>query len=105
MARDRRPTDCRAWRFVHVDEGYFAIVSARTGRPLVAVGGDGGPVALGRRGPGAVGSAGQWRIEALDTGGYRLVNRAGHAVTLDGARVRHAAPDGGDGQRLLLQSP
>jgi hypothetical protein len=102
----RRTGDCQLWRFVPVDEGYFAVVHRPTGRPLTTAGRSAGgadlPVVLGRRGldtPGA-----QWRIEPLDTGAYRLVNREGRAMRLDRGRV-YAGTAANPGQQARLLTP
>jgi hypothetical protein len=101
----RRAGDCQLWRFVPTGEAYFAIVDTRSGRPLTATGRSaaGGRVVLGR--PGRVGPDAQWRIEAVAGGAYRLVNRDGQAMRLVGGAVRHARPDGGPAERVLLLTP
>jgi hypothetical protein len=99
----RRTGDCQLWRFVQVDEGYFAIVHEPTGRPLTTgrpAGDADTPVVLGRTGVGGPGA--QWRIEALDTGAYRLVNRDGRAMRLDRGRVYAGTVPGPDQEVLLL---
>ena len=60
------------WRFVPVDEGYFRVLDARSGRPLAHAG---TRLVLGARG--ATPGGATWRIEVLADGAYRLVDRAG----------------------------
>ncbi|HLL69731.1 MAG TPA: family 43 glycosylhydrolase [Micromonosporaceae bacterium] len=96
-----RPRDsaCQRWRFVHLEEGYFAVVNARSGRPLTTL--DDRRLALGRPG-----RAAQWRIEVLSDGSYRLVNRVGGGVVqLGGGQAIEAAADDSAGQRVLLLTP
>ena len=77
--RPGRPGGCQRWRFEHVADGYYRVVSVASGGLLTVIG---GRLVLTRRG-GA--PAAQWRIEASADSGYRLINRAGHtlAVQLD----------------------
>ncbi len=67
--RPRRPGNCQRWRFDHVADGYYRVVSAVHGRPLAATAGG-----LRLRGPDTL-----WRIEAAASGGYQLINADGYA--------------------------
>jgi hypothetical protein len=102
-----RDSACQRWRFLHTDEGFFAIVNARSGRPLVAVGQRDGAARLELDGrEGRFGRASQWRIEVLAGGAYRLIDRAGgRAIQLDRGRAAESAVDGSATQRVLLLTP
>ena len=93
---------CRLWRFTHTADGYYQIINQRYGRP-VTVAAHGTPrLTLGAAGE--VTASSQWRIEALNDGGYRLVNRDGLAADLaDPAGA--GAPGASDTQRVLLLVP
>jgi arabinan endo-1,5-alpha-L-arabinosidase len=77
--RQSRPGACQRWRFEHVVDGYYRVVSVASGELLTVIG---GRLVVARRGGTP---AAQWRIEASAGGGYSLINRAGHplAVQLD----------------------
>jgi len=105
VAGARRASECQLWRFVDTDEGYYRIVNRRSGRPLtVTTGTDGLPrLALGDRNDAS--AASQWRIEAVDGGGHRLVNRNGLAAELTRHDTGAGTPDDSTRQRLLLLTP
>ncbi len=54
--RPPHPGACQLWRFEHVADGYYRVVSKSRSLP------------------------GQWRIEASADGGYRLINRDGREI-------------------------
>jgi len=99
-----RGSGCRLWRFTHTVEGYYQVINQRYGRPVTVVTASGGAPRLALGAVGEATAASQWRIEALNDGGYRLVNRDGLAADLaDPAGA--GAPGASDTQRLLLVLP
>jgi hypothetical protein len=99
-----RHSGCQLWQFTHTVDGYYQIVNQRYGKPITVITTSNGAPRLALGAIGELSAASQWRIEALNDGGYRLVNRDGLAADL-----AHPASAGTPGtsptQRLLLVVP
>jgi hypothetical protein len=97
----RRAGRCQLWRFVPTAEGWYRILNARSGRALGSARHGGALVLVGSGG--WDGTAGEWRIEAVNDGTYHLVDRAtGDVVDLGGPIARQVAPTAAPAVRLLI---
>jgi arabinan endo-1,5-alpha-L-arabinosidase len=87
-ASQRHNNACQLWRFAPTREGYFRIINRGVNRPMTAVTGRHGEVRLVLGPPDDLAPAAQWRVEALDGEGYRLVNLDGRVAQLPGLAAR-----------------
>lgn len=82
------------WRFVHTDDGYYRVMSD-AGRLLPVAGCQRHAAREDVRPVTGLGDCDQWRLEPLNDGTFRLVDRSSGKVA--------ALDDGGHGTHLALQ--
>ncbi|HEX8347146.1 MAG TPA: RICIN domain-containing protein, partial [Actinoplanes sp.] len=98
VEQKRRAGTCQLWRFQHVRDGYHRIVHRQSGRALAVTGASGISLVKGA-------AAGQWRIEPLNDGTYRLVDAAGAALQFDHRSARPGVPGASADQQVKILVP